>query len=49
MQQVTLELGHDDRPNPVMDPEREQQLIALMAQALVAALQSHTGEDHETA
>ena len=49
MQQVTLELDHDDRPGPVMKPEQEQQLIALMAQALVAVLQSHTGEDHEAA
>ena len=49
MQQVTLELDHDDRPGPVMEPEQEQQLIALMAQALVAVLQSHRGEDHDPA
>ena len=49
MHQVTLALDHDDHPNPVMAPEREQQLIALMARALVAVLQSHTGEDHEAA
>ena len=47
MQQTTLELGEDDRPSLVMEPELEQQLIALMAQAIVAILQSHWGEDHE--
>jgi len=51
MQQIILELDNDEdhRPDPVMEPEREQQLIALMAQAIVAVLQSHWGEDHEPA
>jgi hypothetical protein len=49
MQQLALEFDHDDRPGPVMEPERVQQLIALMAQAIAAALQSHQGQDHESA
>ncbi len=49
MQQTTLELDHDDRPGPVMETEQEQQLTALMAQAIVAVLRSHWGEDHEQA
>ncbi len=51
MQQITLELDNDDeddRPNPAMEPEREQQIVALMAQAIVAILQSQWGEDHES-
>jgi hypothetical protein len=50
MQQITLELDNDehDRPGPAMEPEREQQLMALMAQAIVAVLQSQWGEDHES-
>ena len=49
MQQITLELDNDvdDRPGPVMEPEQEQQLIAVMAQAIVAVLKSQWGEDHE--
>ena len=50
MQQITLELDNDDdRPDLMLEPEREQQLIALMAQAIVAVLQSQWGEDHEPA
>ena len=50
MQQITLELDNDDdRPDLMLEPEREQQLIALMAQAIVALLQSQRGEDHEPA
>ena len=53
MQQVTLDLdldyNEDDRPGPVLDREREQQLIALMAQAIVEVLQSTQGENHEPA
>jgi hypothetical protein len=49
MQQITLELDNDadDRPGLMLEPEREQQLMALMAQAIVAVLQSQWGEDHE--
>jgi hypothetical protein len=44
LDQVTLELDHNDRPNPVMEPEREQQLIALMAQALMEAPHQKKGQ-----
>ena len=49
MQQFTLELGseEDDRPSPTLEPEREQHLIALMAQVIVAVVQNRGGEDHE--
>ncbi len=49
MQQVTLNLDNDEdvRPSPVMEPERQQQLIALMAQAMVAVVHSNLEEDHE--
>lgn len=49
MQQVTLDLDNDaDSPASLtMTPEQEQQLIALMAQAIVAVLQNARGEDHE--
>ena len=47
MQQITLELGNDADNRPRLMLEPEQQLIALMAQAIVAVLQSHWGEDHE--
>jgi hypothetical protein len=30
-----------------MEAEREQQLVELMAQAIVAVLQHRDGEDHE--
>ncbi|MDH3452604.1 MAG: hypothetical protein OEN20_09295 [Gammaproteobacteria bacterium] len=49
MHQITLELDNDDRPGPVMEPEREQRIIALMAQIIVAVVQNHRGEDHEPA
>ncbi len=51
MQQVTLDLDNseDTLPGPVMAPERQQQLIALMADAIVAILQYDRGEDHEQA
>ena len=50
MQQITLELDsdQDNRPSPTLEPEREQRLIALMAQLIVAVVQLHGGEDHET-
>ena len=49
MQQITLDLDNDEdaRPSPVMEPERQQQLIALMAQAMVAVVHSNLEEDHE--
>jgi hypothetical protein len=49
MQQFTLELDRDenDRPTLTLEPEREQRLIALMAQVLVAVVQNQGGEDHE--
>ncbi len=49
MQQVTLDLDNDAdlAAGPPMTPEQEQQLIALMAKAIVAVLQNAQGEDHE--
>lgn len=49
MQQITLELDRDedDRPHLTLEPQREQQLIGLMAQLIVAVVQNHVGEDHE--
>ena len=49
MQQITLELdsNEDDPPSLTLEPEREQRLIALMAQVLVAVVQTHGGDDHE--
>lgn len=49
MQQVTLDLDNseDNPPEPVIKPARQQQLIALMADAIVAVLQRDPGEDHE--
>ena len=49
MQQIPLELDRDEdhRPRLVLDAEREQQLIALMAQLLVAVVQKPKGEDHD--
>jgi len=49
MQQITLELDSDtdERPRLTLEPGREQQLIALMAQVIVAVVQNHVGDDHE--
>ena len=49
MQQITLELDNDenDHPTLTLEPEREQRLIALMAQVLVAVVQNQGGENHE--
>ncbi len=49
MQQFTLELGsdEDDRPRLTLEPQREQQIIALMAHLIVAVVQTQRGEDHE--
>lgn len=51
MQQVTLDLDNkeDTLPGPAMEPEQHQQLIALMAEAIVAVVQRNLGEDHEQA
>lgn len=51
MQQVTLAFEQEE-PTPHGPPiaaEREQQLVELMAQAIVAVLQHRDGEDHEPA
>ena len=48
MQQITLGLDDaDDRPSLTLESEQNQQLIAAMAQAIVAVLQSQCGDDHE--
>jgi len=49
MQQITLELDSDEdnRPGLLLELECEQQIIALMAQVIVAVVQKHGGEDHE--
>lgn len=49
MQQITLELDSDENDPPplALEPQREQQLITLMAQAIVAVVQNPGGEDHE--
>ena len=49
MQQATLDLNNDEDADrgPVIEPEHKQQLIMLMAQAIVAVVQSHQEEDHE--
>jgi len=49
MQQMTLELNSDanELPSLTLDPVREQQLIALMAQLIIAVVHNPVGEDHE--
>ena len=49
-QQIKLNLAEADvgHPVPTFPPEREQQLIALMAQAIVAVWQREQEGDHET-
>jgi hypothetical protein len=49
MQQITLELDNDlhDRPSLTLEPQREQQIIALMSQVIVAVVQIQRGTDHE--
>jgi hypothetical protein len=51
MEQISLELENDEQetPNLTLGPEREQALVALMAQAIVAVHQSQSGENHEPA
>jgi len=49
MQQITLELNSDtdELPSLTLEPAHEQQLIALMAQLIVAVVHNQGGEDHE--
>jgi hypothetical protein len=49
MQQVTLDLddSEDTPPGPVIAPERQHQLISLMADAILAVVQHDPGENHE--
>jgi len=49
MQQITLELDSDEdnRPTLTLEPEREQRIIVLMAQLILAVVQNPRGEDHE--
>lgn len=49
MQQMTLELNSDtdDGPSLTLQPECEQQLIALMAQLIIAVVHNQEGDDHE--
>jgi hypothetical protein len=51
MEQVTLDLDNseDTLPKPVIEPERQQQLIALMTEAIATVVQRAQGEDHEQA
>jgi hypothetical protein len=47
--QIRLDLDEDNevRPNPTMQPEREQHLIALMAEAILAVWRREQEVDHE--
>jgi len=49
MQQIPLELDSDtdDRPCLTLEPGHEQQLIALMAQLIIAVVHNPVGDDHE--
>lgn len=49
MQQITLELGSDEvaAPPPAMNPQQEQRLVAVMAEAILTLWQSGGGETHE--
>ena len=49
MQQVTFAFENDaaTQPSPPIEAEREQLLVALMAQAIVAVLQHRQGEEDE--
>jgi hypothetical protein len=48
-QQIELNLDEADEvhPRPTIPPEREPQLIALMAQAIVAAWQREQEAEHD--
>lgn len=49
MHQSTLDLddGHDHPPALKMTPERQQRLLALMGEALVAVWQSKQEDNHD--
>ncbi len=49
MQQITLSLDNpqDNTPRLALEPEREQRLIALMAEAIVAVVQSTQEADDD--
>ena len=49
MQQMILDLNSDanDGPSLTLEPAREQQLIALMAQLIIAVVHNPEGDDHE--
>lgn len=49
MQQTTLDLddAHDSPPPLDMTPERQQRLLILMAEAIIAVWQSEQENDHE--
>ncbi len=49
MQQITLDLddAHELPPELQMAPERQQRLLDLMAQAIVAVWQSEQENDHD--
>lgn len=50
MRQITLPLepNEPDRPEPILAPEQERQLIEAMAQALIAVGSSQGGRDDES-
>ena len=49
MQQITLDLddAHDIPPPLNITPERQQRLLALMAEAILAVWQSEQENDHD--
>lgn len=49
MQQTTLDLddAHDTPPPLNITPERQQRLLALMAEAIVAVWQSEQENEHD--
>jgi len=51
MQQIILAFEPDEPAphGPPLTAEQERQLVELMAQAIVAVLQHHDGEDYEPA
>lgn len=49
MRQITLDLrDQNDQPPLMLEPDREQQIIALMVQVILAVAQNHEGKDHES-
>ncbi len=49
MQQITLDLddAHDTPPELKMTPERQQRLLALMAEIIVTVWQNEQENDHD--